>query len=282
MQRVLILGDERKGRIRSLVAAAARQVRARGLDVDVVVDRDSCLADRNEDLVVVFGGDGSMLAAARRMGQNQMPTVGVNLGRLGFLTAFGDDEAATAIDAALDGELVEEPRMMLRCTAVGADGAVQRSEFCLNDGVLTRMADAGIITIVARWGLDVLATYSGDGLIVSTPVGSTAYSLAAGGPILSPRMEAIVLSPLAPHMLTLRPLVLPLEDGLELEVVETGGVGRSTFTVDGQVHWPLVAGDRIQLEVAAHRFRHLTRGPMSFFGILRDKFGWSDTPRRRT
>ncbi len=280
MQRVLILGDERKGRVRSLVEHAADRVRRRGIEVLVDVDRDRSLEDRSADLVVVFGGDGSLLAAARRMGRNQMPTLGINLGRLGFLTSFGDDETDEAIDRALSGGLVEEPRMMLRCAVFAHDGSERASTLCLNDGVLARASNSGIITIVARRGGSELATYPGDGLIVCTPVGSTAYSLAAGGPILSPQMEALVLTPLAPHTLTLRPLVLPLGGGIELEVDETGSQEHGTFTADGQVHWSVEAGERLVLEPAEVRFRHLTQGPESFFAILREKFGWADTPRR--
>src|SRR5690606_27474400 len=113
VQRILIVGDERKGRVQSLVAEAAASLRADGHTVEIVMDRRAPLDDRAADLLVVCGGDGSILSAARRMGQRQLPTLGINLGRLGFLTAFGDDDALLGVRAALRGELVEEPRLML-------------------------------------------------------------------------------------------------------------------------------------------------------------------------
>ncbi len=281
MARILVLGDERKGHVTAQVHAVAERLRVQGHEVDVDLARTSSLAERRADLVVVFGGDGSILAAARRMGGNQLPTLGVNLGRLGFLTAFGDDEADLGIERALRGELVEEPRLMFECRVERADGSVEPEVLCLNDVVLSRGPDCGMATILARRPDRELATYTGDGLIVATPVGSTAYSLAAGGPVLSPRLEALVLTPLAPHTLTLRPLVLPVGGGLRLRIIETGGGDDGChLSVDGQVSLEVRVGDEVVIEPSPHGFRHLTRGPASFFATLREKFGWSSAPRR--
>ncbi|MBK8976720.1 MAG: NAD(+)/NADH kinase [Planctomycetes bacterium] len=279
MARVLIVGDERKGRVRTLVADVAAHLRAQGHAVEVDVDRGTSLENRAADLVAVFGGDGSILATGRRLGGNQLPTLGINLGRLGFLTAYGDDRAVEGIEAALRGELVEEPRMMLRCRVERRDGSVAADALCLNDVVLSRDARAGMITVVASRHEWQLAAYAGDGLIIATPVGSTAYALAVGGPVLSPRLDAIVLAPLAPHTLTLRPLVLPAGPGVRLRVLETGGPPTCMLAIDGQVYVPVSVEDRVTIEPAEVRFRHLTRGPGSFFSILRDKFGWADLPR---
>ncbi|MHC5065914.1 MAG: NAD(+)/NADH kinase [Planctomycetota bacterium] len=280
MDKVLILGDERKGRVRQLISLLEDRLHQKGLKVEVELERDSSLVSREADLVLVCGGDGSLLAAARRMGTNQMPTVGINLGRLGFLTAFSDAEATEAVDQALAGKLSEEPRLMLSCHIERVDGTVTEPVLGLNDGVLCRSSAGGIITISAFRKEHELATYTGDGLIVSTPVGSTAYSLSAGGPILSPRMEALVLSPLASHSLTLRPLVVPLDEGVQLVIQESGGAVYCPFMVDGQISMDVAAGDRVILNRAAVCFRHLTRGPRSFFETLREKFGWADTHRR--
>jgi len=185
MDKVLILGDERKGRVGQLVRELESWLRRREIHVEVELDRDSSLVNRKSDLVVVCGGDGSLLAAARRMGTNQMPTVGINLGRLGFLTAFSDAQAEQAVQEALAGKLCEQPRLMLSCHIERVDGSITEPVLGLNDGVLGRSSAGGIITISAYREDHELATYSGDGLIVSTPVGSTAYSLSAGGPILT-------------------------------------------------------------------------------------------------
>ena len=141
MQRVLLLGDERKGGSRELVESFAVSLRSRKCDVDVVLDRDSSLASVAADLVVVFGGDGSLLGAARRMGHNQMPTVGVNVGRLGFLTSFESDQAQLAVEKALAGELVEQPRLLLEATVV-SHAVVER--------VLPGMSERRMTQIVSK------------------------------------------------------------------------------------------------------------------------------------
>lgn len=275
---VLLLGDERKGGSRAVVERFAAWFAARVERVHTVLERDRPLVDVPAELVVVFGGDGSMLAAARRMGQNQMPTVGVNLGRLGFLTACGVDDAEEILQRALDGGLHEELRLMIACHVLRADGRATPVVLGINDGVLARAAGCGIVTVRAeREGVE-LATYSGDGLIVSTPIGSTAYGLAAGGPVVAPGIDAFVLVPLAPHTLTVRPLVMPPCD-LDVVVVEASGDGLCDFTVDGQVHTQITLDDRICMRPSDLRFRHLSRGRDSYFDVLREKFRWADLPR---
>jgi len=284
MTRVLILGDERKGGTGQVVDAFAAWLRdevAQVDDIEVLLDRDACLPDRSADLVCVFGGDGSILAAARRMGQRQQPTLGINLGRLGFLTTCRPKRAQEAVQAFLSGELVEEPRTMVECHVERAGGEASEPVLVLNDGVLNRNSSAGIVSLSAvREGVE-LASYSGDGLIVATPTGSTAYSLAAGGPVLAPELEAIVLTPLASHSLALRPLVVPLEQGLDLLVQEAGGLGACPFVLDGQIVKDVSVGDRVCVRPTAVKFRHLAWAKDSFYRVFREKFGWGDVPRQR-
>lgn len=283
MSKVLVLGDKKKGATKAVVAEFEGWLRKQaGVDdVQVILDRKTGLGDLRADLVLVFGGDGSILSAARRMGTNQLPTVGINLGRLGFLTAGGKDHAREVIQMALRGELAEEPRIMLDCRVQRADGTETEPVFALNDGVLHRRATTGSITITACRQNDELATYLGDGLIVSTPTGSTAYSLAAGGPVLAPTMEAVVLTPLASHSLALRPLVLPLNEGLDLLVREAGDDSRCAFTIDGQVIMDVALEDRVCLRPAPVSFRHLIQSERSFYKVFREKFGWADVPGSR-
>jgi NAD+ kinase len=278
--RILILGDERKGRVKTLISTVAARLEGEGHEVSVDLSRDSDLSSMHADLVAVFGGDGSILAAARRMGAGQMPTLGINLGRLGFLTSFGDDEAWQGIEAALAGRLVEEPRLMLRCRVRREGEGLLTDTLCLNDVVLSRDPVASVATVSAWRGDWQLARYSGDGLIVATPCGSTAYSLSAGGPVVSPRLRALVLTPMAPHMLTLRPLVVPADGGLRLEVEETGGERTCALSLDGQVNVNVRPADEVTIQPASMSFRHLTRGPQSFYETLRERFGWADVPRR--
>jgi NAD+ kinase len=278
MVAVVVIGDERKGGSRAVIESFAEWLRGEVDEVAVVLDRDARLDRLAADLVVVCGGDGSMLAAARRMGDNQRPTLGINLGRLGFLTAFKEEEARDAVRLALDGKLLEEPRLLLSCRVERGDGTQTAPVLALNDGVLSAVPSAGIVTIGALRGGRELASYAGDGVIVATPTGSTAYSMAAGGPVLSPDLDALVLTPLASHMLTVRPLVFQAEGGVQLRVLDGGGP--CSFVIDGQVSWPVSEHDVVTLRPAAVRFRQLTRGPGAFFEILREKFGWAHVPRR--
>ena len=281
MTSVLVVGDERKGGSKEVIGQFADWLRARVERVTVVSDRDEPLDHHRCDLVLVLGGDGSLLSTARRMGMNQMPTLGINLGRLGFLTAFGHESAREAAQMALAGELTEERRLMLSCWIERAGGASTEPMLCLNDAVLSRAATAGIVTLTAARHDHEVATYAGDGVIVATPIGTTAYSLAAGGPLVAPGLDALVLTPLASHTLSARSLVVPVDEGLSLHVHDSGGAPNCVLTLDGQVSLDVHPDDSVRLSPAPVRFRHLTRGPSSFFEILRDKFGWAVTPRQR-
>lgn len=280
--RLLLVGDERKGGSKALIQHHATWLTGRGCSVEIVMDRDSSLEQREADSVVVFGGDGSLLAAARRMGQHQRPTLGINRGRLGFLTSFEYEHTQQALDLLLAGGLHEEPRLMYWCSIVGLDGSANAPVLGLNDVVVSRAAVGGMILLRAFRGSTELATYRGDGLITATALGSTAYSMAAGGPVLAPDLEALVLTPLASHTLSARPLVLPVGDGIEIEVVETGNKKYAYAQIDGQVQMQVPVGGRIVLRPAGVRFRHLGLGPSHFFQVLRGKFGFTGAPGPRS
>ncbi len=278
MTSVLVLGDERKGGTRAVVEEAANWLRGRCDRVDVVLDRECSLAAYRADFVVVFGGDGSMLGAMRRMGGNQMPTLGINLGRLGFLTAFDRARTHEALELALAGKLREETFGILECTVVEPGQAPSDPVLAMNDAVVSRAHAGGMVTVRAvRNGVEI-ATYRGDGLIVATAAGSTAYSLAAGGPVLTPGLDALVLTPLASHTLSARPLVLPACT-LELELLDPAGRRSGQLQLDGQVNLPMGRGARAVVRSAPFRFRHLSPGPDHFFRALRAKFGFADMPR---
>ncbi len=280
MTRVLVLGDERKGGARQRVADFVHWLHGRGVQAEAVTDRDSSLAEREADLVIVFGGDGSLLAAARRMGLHQRPTLGLNLGRLGFLTAFEADRARHAAELALRGELHEEARLLLWAEALEGGVATGEPILCLNDGVVSRSATGGMITLRARQpgGADI-ATYRGDGLVVATATGSTAYSLSAGGPVVAPGLDALVLTPLCSHTLNARPFVLGLGQGLDVEVLDTAERPFCHFQIDGQVMLQLPAGAVARLRPAEVRFRQLVPDRDHFLRVLRAKFGFADPPR---
>lgn len=273
--RILLVGDERKGGTPEVVARHRDQLVARGITVATVLDRDAPLPDFAADAVVVFGGDGSLLATVRRMGQNQRPVLGINRGRLGFLTAFEYDQVDRALDLLLAGQLQSADRPLLLCHVVGPDGATSAPMLAVNDVVLGRAGAGGMIIVEARRDELLLGAYRGDGLIAATALGSTAYSMAAGGPVLAPDLEALVLTPLASHSLNARPLVMPIGSGLHMDLLETSAVDYGYCQIDGQVQLQVPQGGRVQVARSNVRFRQLGLGPGSFYGVLRSKFGFA-------
>ncbi|MBX3462543.1 MAG: NAD(+)/NADH kinase [Planctomycetes bacterium] len=280
VRHLLLVGDARKGGSEELVARHAEWLRRRGVEVEVRVDREEALQHDGAEAVVVWGGDGSLLSAARRMGDRQLPTLGINRGRLGFLTAFEDEQSEQALALLLAGRLVEEARLMFRCT-ITTDDAPPVEVLGLNDVVASRAGAGGMIIVRVRRGGAELGTYRGDGVIAATAIGSTAYSMAAGGPVVAPDLDALVLTPLASHSLSARPLVLPVGDGIEIEVVEVGDPPHAYCIVDGQVQTRVGVGTRIALRPAPIRFRHLLQSREQFFQVLVAKFGFAGMAKAR-
>jgi NAD+ kinase len=280
IQRVLLVGDARKGGTAGLVARYAAWFETRGVATEVVTDRELALHDRKADVVVVWGGDGSLLAAARRMASNQRPTLGINRGRLGFLTAFEDEQTELALERLLAGDLSEETRLMFRCQ-VDSDAKEVHDVMGLNDVVVSRAGAGGMIIVRVRRGNAEIGTYRGDGVIAATATGSTAYSMAAGGPVLAPDLDAVVLTPLASHSLSAHPVVLSMDTGLEFEIVETGDMPYAYCVIDGQVQMQVAAGTKIRVRTAPVRFRHLAQSPKQFFEVLAAKFGFAGMTQAR-
>ncbi|MGC6487468.1 MAG: NAD(+)/NADH kinase [Planctomycetota bacterium] len=274
IRRVLLVGDAKKGGTADVIARHARWFADRGVETVQITDREASLHDQEGDVVVVWGGDGSLLAAARRMAENQRPTLGINRGRLGFLTAFEDEQSEVALQRLVAGELWEETRLMFRCEVDGGEAAPTQA-LGLNDVVISRAGAGGMIIVRARRGDAELGTYRGDGVIAATATGSTAYSMAAGGPVLAPDVDAVVLTPLASHSLTAHPVVLSIGGGLELEILETGDAPYAYCIVDGQVQVQVKVGTRITMRAAPMRFRHLIQSPRQFFDVLAAKFGFA-------
>jgi NAD+ kinase len=222
------------------------------------------------DLLVVLGGDGTMLRASRAVGDTGTPILGVNLGQLGFLAGFAPAEAHGALTDALAGRLRIEDRSRLAVTLRRTGGEVlQRT--ALNDAVVHQGAMARIVHATA-WIDDLFVTeYRADGLIVSTPTGSTAYNMAAGGPILIPGAAGMTLTPICAHSLTNRPLVVPASSIIRFEL--GSGARDVVLTVDGQWAVPFTHGDRVEITNAPHPLRLYT-GPKSYFDVMRDKLHW--------
>jgi NAD+ kinase len=232
---------------------------------------------RSIDALAVLGGDGTFLYGAGLVADDGVPLFGVNLGSLGFMTHFGRSEAVAAIDAAVHGRLPIEERMRLGVTIRTAKGAVGETRNAVNDAVITQHLIARLLDLEARLDGTPIATYKADGVIVATPTGSTAYTLAAGGPILTPDLEALVLTPICPHALTNRPLVVRADSRLSVTNVSESDV---TLTIDGQWGRQLETGDAIEVRKTERPLR-MYRPTTSFFGVLRQKLSWGERPGER-
>jgi NAD+ kinase len=224
------------------------------------------------DLVVVLGGDGTLLSMARAVGDLGVPLLGVNLGDLGFLTATTLDEMLPAVEATLAGRMVIEDRMMLRARVTRA-GETSGEYVALNDVVIMKAAMSRIINLAVSVQSEHATAYRADGLIVSTPTGSTAYCLSAGGPILHPAMDAMVLTPICSHTLTNRPIVVPGEHRVEITLKTDQD---TMVTLDGQVGLPLRENDTVAVAKAASKIRLVRFPHKDFFTVLRTKLKWGE------
>lgn len=228
---------------------------------------------READLIVVLGGDGTLLSVVRAIEERAVPILGINLGTLGFLAEVSVDEMHEALASALAGEMRIEPRMRLAVRLLRA-GLELRSWLALNDAVITKGASTRLVDLETRADGQLVTIYHADGLIVSTPTGSTAYSLSAGGPILLPGVPSLVLTPICPHALTQRPLVLP--DTAAIEVVVHPRGGDVQLAIDGQDGAPLQQGDLVAVRRSDHPALLLVPRTHSRFEVLRAKLHWGE------
>lgn len=225
-------------------------------------------------MLLVFGGDGEMLSTARRLGTNQIPALGINFGKLGFLTQFDACELESALPSILGGDFTVGERMMLDCSLLRGEPK-KRQFLALNDVVISRGALSRLVRLRLYVDGEPATSYASDGLIISTPVGSTAHSLSAGGPILEPDFEAMIITPICAHSLANRPVVICAGHAVEVHAEKfTQELG---LTVDGQVYEPLEPGDRIRVVRSSHKFLQVIRRTQAFYRTLRGKLGWGGT-----
>lgn len=228
---------------------------------------------RQSDLAVVLGGDGTLLAMAKAIAESghDIPILAVNFGSLGFLTEITRPELYQSLEAVIAGRASYDLRMMLRGVAPGA----KECHMALNDVVFSRTALSRMIELSVSVGDQFVTAVKADGLIVATPTGSTAYNLAAGGPIVHPAMDALVLTPIAPHTLTNRPIVIPAER--EVRVTSTSSnAGDVHVTMDGQTGFPLQEGDELTITRAEKPLRLVRSTTRSYFEVLRQKLKWNE------
>lgn len=232
---------------------------------------------RQCDLAIVVGGDGTLLNAARSLVDFQVPILGVNLGRLGFLADVSPSEIPHRLEEVLAGQFHEEERSLLHAQIIRDERAVTHSD-ALNDVVVHKRDVARMIELETYLDGRFLNAYRADGLIISTPTGSTAYALSGGGPIIHPSLEALVLVPICPHTLTHRPIVV--SNGSEIEIrVNASNITHTQVTCDGQVSLPLKPGDHILIRKKRRKLRLVHPTHHDYFELLRAKLRWGAAPQ---
>jgi NAD+ kinase len=239
-----------------------------GCTIEVV--SDAKLAEQ-VDLILVLGGDGTMIATARMVGDAEVPVMGVNYGGLGYLAEFPLEELFTALEEVLEGKYSLQQRLMLSVELWRGDELVTRNRV-LNDVVVNKSALARIIEIEAYLDQQFVNLFRADGLIVATPTGSTAYNLSAGGPIIFPSMNAVVITPICPFTLSNRPIVVPDDSMIEVRLMTKNE--EVALTLDGQVGFPLAAGDRAVIRKSKTAFNLVQPPTRNYFDVLRNKLKW--------
>ncbi len=286
-----VIANKRKRRVGEVISDLNLWLKGMGIGLVVWDDLSEVVSGvefvtiedvgKRSDLVVALGGDGTLLRAARVAGSK--PILGVNIGSLGFLTEVSTDEMKKVLNDIFTGRCGYEERMNLHASVFRNEEHIADYD-ALNDIVINKGALSRVIEMKVKIDGHYLATYTADGLIVSTPTGSTAYSLSAGGPIVNPCMVAIVATPICPHTLAIRPMILSGEQKLDVEI-NTGhslfGEPEVTLTIDGQIGFRLASGDRIEFKKSDRVTVLVVSRQRSFYDVLREKLGWGDIRRNR-
>jgi len=284
MPRVAIISKPQKEELRQLLPDLVLWLKAHGYEplldpvsATYVLDEPVCprpeLSSLHPDLVIVLGGDGTLLAAARVFARSDVPILSVNLGALGFLTEVRLSDLYTHLEAWNKECCALESRAMLH-SELWRDGKMYGQHEALNDVVVAKGAIARMGHFRVEIDDQLAATFRADGVIVSTPTGSTAYSLAAGGPVLVPGVDVLVVTPICPHQLTLRPIVVP--GGSRIQVVIEGIPDQTFLTVDGQEAVQLRIGDELRCRRSDHSVKLVRLGDNGFFDVLRSKLKWGE------
>ena len=268
---VLILGNPAKDGVVQAVEETRRRLERDFGVAAVDLEGELDLSEVDAEWAIVFGGDGALLSVARRMGERPLPTLMVNFGRLGFLTEVEYKQLDDALDRVRSEKVHVRMRMRL-CAEVG-----EWRRYALNDVVVTARETGRLFHVSVRIAGHEALRYAGDGVVIATPTGSTAYSLAAGGPILDPELNATVITPLCAHTLSQRPLVIPADHKVQLSVSETQAAG--LVIVDGQSRHAIGAGDELVVKEAKVPFPLIRVGLRSHYSRLRRRLGWGGRPK---
>lgn len=285
MTRLGVVGNRRYDGLPEILRRIARRAPALGLTVaferglaEIAGEGDLIEDGSTVDALITLGGDGTMLRGARLLGGREVPILGVNLGRLGFLTTCGQDQLDDALERFARGDYLAEMRMQLEAHSQTIRGEERRSWLALNDVVLHKGGFARVVKLRVLVDGEDVGVYAADGVIISTPTGSTAYNLSAGGPVVLPTQHLIITTPISPHTLGIRPLVVPPDS--EIIVRAEDGPDELLVTIDGQVGTMFAPGDSLVVRRAAASVLVVRFPETSFFSVLRRKLGWGGLRER--
>jgi len=275
--KVILFGDPKRPNaieaMEQFVAFASEKVEILSNCLEMVCPVDTL---QKTDFAVVFGGDGTILGAARQLCETKVPVIGVNVGKLGFLAEFSSKELTEQFDRIIKGDVPIEKRMIMHCD-VFRGGTSIFSSTAVNDAVITSGAPFNMIEMKLAIQEQQLAVCIGDGIVVSTPTGSTAYNLSAGGPILSANLSAIVITALSPHSLSFRPIVINAESELKIELVRINK--QTTLLLDGQIQQTLQLGDVVGIQKHPGQFLVVNNPLRTQWDTLASKLNWAEKPR---
>jgi NAD+ kinase len=286
--RIGVVGNQRYDELREVLAQLTRYASRNGHTIVVEPDLEPLRTESGEqlgkesvpiELLITLGGDGTLLRGVRLLNGREVPILGINLGQIGFLTATKPESLEDALQAVTSGTHHLEQRAALEVEHVGVDGAPQSCKTVVNDVVVHKAERVRIIRVRVAVDGEEVGRYTADGIIVATPAGSTAYSLSAGGPVMLPAVDAMVVTPICPHTLRVRPIVIPGSSTVTLEVIPRGSE-EALVSLDGQIGCSLMQGERIvtrRSPVAVHLVR---LGQDGFFTRMRQKLEWGDLSDR--
>jgi NAD+ kinase len=287
-RRIALLGRHTDSRVAQPMRVLAQHLTSAGYDVSAADTLGLELEARRvpeetlceqADLAIAIGGDGTMLYASRLARESGTPILGVNRGRLGFLADITPNEMVDSVEQVLAGNYTKDTRMLLDASLHITTGATA-SAFALNDVVVQRAGKGGMVDFSTHVAGQYVNTHSGDGLIIATPTGSTAYALSCGGPILEPHIQAIALVPICPHTLTDRPIVIPANQAIDIELLQRDDT-HAEVTVDGTHLGTLRPGDALRVAASDKQITMLHPPGHDFYGILRSKLFWGRDSRKR-
>ncbi len=255
---------------KGITVFVSKETGLKGLFGEVVKDINSI--KKEAELIISLGGDGTLFRTARDFSVEQIPLLGINVGGLGFLTEIPIENFKEGLESILSNNYRIEKRLMLQAFVV-RKGKKIKSFTAFNDVVIGKSSFLRIVSLKTLVSGELVTTYLADGLIISTPTGSTAYSLSAGGPIVHPSLKAIILSPICAHTLAVRPLIVSSEE--KIKVIPKSPHGKTLLSIDGQIEYLLEEGDEVEIEKSPHEVKLIRLKESSFFKILRTKLGWS-------